>query len=159
MGHKNEGVVVEFRGDYTVVKPTSLIVSDEGEAQGMQGMNVEMHNHADAKVGDRVRFDADESNMIKAIFVVYMLPLILIAVGAVVGNQLSYKFNLNSTALSVAGAIVFFGFAAVIIKLYDGYAKNSPKMKPIIVEVLDTAEEMAKKPKEISVKNKCSSGG
>ena len=150
MHEDSEGIVIELRGDNALVMPTKKMGCTEVhccQGSGVKRVNVLMLNPVNAKLGDRVEFFAKESNMLKAAFVVYVMPLLFILVGALVGYQkLGPAMNWNPSLTGFILGAVGFVIAVFIIKAYDNYAANSPGLKPSITSIIESAEDQ--RPKE-----------
>ena len=139
MKKKSEGIVVELNGEYAVVMPTAHLGCDAlycCQGEGVSKVNVEMINTVCAIQGDKIIFVAQENNMLKAAFVVYMLPLILVFIGVASGYSVAPMLGIYPALGSIIGGIVFFLIAAVIIKFYDRYASGNRGMKPEIICVV-----------------------
>ena len=141
MAHRNEGIVVDVREDYALVMPNYVLTCEETTCKNHEKALVEMINTVEAKLGDKVRFESKGFNFLAAIFVVYMLPMIMITLGAIIGYNISSGLELNPTAVSVATAVLFFALSVLIIKLFDRHASKSPSMKPVILEIVESFPE------------------
>jgi sigma-E factor negative regulatory protein RseC len=139
MNKESEGIVLELRGEYALVMPTSHSGCDAAhccQGEGVQKVNVEMVNTVNAVEGDKVIFVAKEANMLKAAFIVYVLPLIMIFIGAIAGNLVASNIGSDTTTLSIIGGVLAFILSVVIIKSYDRFAANSRDLKPVIIKVI-----------------------
>jgi positive regulator of sigma E activity len=63
------------------------------------------------------------TNMLLAAFMIFILPLIFIFLGAFLGGYISKAINLSTTTAQVVGGIVGLALSAVIIKLFDKASK------------------------------------
>lgn len=71
-------------------------------------------NHLQADVGDQVTVAIDESALLTASVLVYALPLLLMVLGAVAGQQWLPAQDAGAIAGAVAGLVTGFGIARVI---------------------------------------------
>ena len=76
-------------------------LSDSGE------MEVNAINEAGARVGDRIVLSFDTSSLLKATFLLYVFPILLLIIGAGIGQGTAPYFNFNPSAFS---AIIRFSF-------------------------------------------------
>jgi sigma-E factor negative regulatory protein RseC len=71
-------------------------------------------NHLKASVGDEVTVAIDESALLSASILVYALPLVLMVLGTVVGQQWLPSQDAGAIAGAVAGLVAGFGIARII---------------------------------------------
>ncbi|MGB5985190.1 MAG: SoxR reducing system RseC family protein [Desulfobacterales bacterium] len=74
-----------------------------------QEMNVEVLNPLGAKPGDRVVLTFDTGNLLKATFLLYILPIAGLLAGAIVGNHLGGQWSMGPGARSGLSALIGFG--------------------------------------------------
>lgn len=104
MMQEQVGVVLEVSGSMAKVKATRHSDCENcGACPGNQAMVLEARNPVGAKPGQRVAFEVKEVNMLKAAFIVYMLPLVAIFLGAWGGNWVSHHFGLPVLLLQITG--------------------------------------------------------
>ncbi|MFZ3131828.1 MAG: SoxR reducing system RseC family protein [Desulfosporosinus sp.] len=134
--NENEGIVLEVRGDFALVRPTAHTGCDSGyccQGEGVQKIHLEMKNEINAVVGDRVIFEAREGDMLIAAFIVFILPFILIFLGVVLGYNMSELLRINATVTSIVGGILFFVISIIVIKMFDKSASENTSLKPVII--------------------------
>jgi len=134
--NETEGIVLELRGEYALVRPTAHTGCDSNyccQGEGVQKIHLEMKNEINAVVGDRVIFKAREGDMLIAAFIVFILPFILVFLGVVLGYNMSELFRINATVTAIVGGIVFFVISIIIIKMCENYAAKNTSLKPIII--------------------------
>ncbi|WP_373484376.1 SoxR reducing system RseC family protein [Acetobacterium sp.] len=108
-----------------------------GVCPGDNAMVVDVQNPIGAKVGQRVAFEIQEANMLMAAFVVYILPLLALMVGAISGGILANKLGQNVLACQIGGGILFFAIAVVYMKHYDRAVKKNDQLLPVITKILN----------------------
>jgi sigma-E factor negative regulatory protein RseC len=135
---EEEGIVIEiFKDNMAKVK-----VGRHGECKncgacpGDSALVIEAQNFIGAKAGQKVAFEMKETNMLMAAFVVYILPLIAIFVGVIVGQGVAVKFGYFVQGFQIAGGILAFILSIVNIKFFDKFAHNNKKMQPAITKIL-----------------------
>ena len=137
MDKQQEGIVLEVIGDMAKVKTSRHNDCENcGACPGNSAMVLEALNPVGAKPGQRVAIEVQEVNMLKAAFIVYILPLIAVFIGAVLGGMLAQKLGNESLWFQVTGGIVAFVLSVVYIKYFDSAARMDVKMQPIIVRIL-----------------------
>lgn len=78
-------------------------------------MKVEVLNPLGAKPGDRVILTFDTVNLLKATFLLYILPIVGLLAGAIIGNHLGGEWELTTGARSGLSALI--GFMGLFITL------------------------------------------
>lgn len=137
MDKQQEGIVLEVVGDMAKVKTSRHNDCENcGACPGNSAMVLEALNPVGAKPGQRVAIEVQEVNMLKAAFIVYILPLIAVFIGAVLGGMLAQRLGNESLWFQVTGGIVAFVLSVVYIKYFDSAARMDVKMQPIIVRIL-----------------------
>ncbi|MBC2580352.1 SoxR reducing system RseC family protein [Clostridium sp. DJ247] len=137
MKKEAEGVVIEVSGNIAKVK-----VNRHGECKncgacpGDNAAVLEVQNKIRAKPGQRVVLEIRETNMLKAAFIVYILPLISILVGCVIGTLLSEKIHQSKITYQIGGGIVAFIISVIYIKVFDKNTGKNEKIKPIIIRII-----------------------
>ncbi len=87
METQQEGIVLEvFDGTAKVKTSRHNDCENCGACPGNSAIVLEADNSLGAKPGQRVAVEVQEVNMLKAAFIVYVLPLIAIFVGVLIGN-------------------------------------------------------------------------
>jgi len=108
-----------------------------GVCPGDSAIVLDVQNPLMAKAGQRVAFEIQETNMLYAAFVVYILPLMAIFMGAFLGVMLGNQLGQNVLWFQIGGGIVFFGIAVIYMKMYDRMVKKNDKMLPVITKILN----------------------
>jgi sigma-E factor negative regulatory protein RseC len=98
---------------------------------------VDAVNPLGAAAGQRVRFEFREEQVLTGAFVVFILPLLMGGVGAVIGHFMAPVLDASGSLPYVLGALVFFLLALVLVKLFDKRATQKQEAKPVIVEIID----------------------
>lgn len=110
-----EGIVIELRGEFALVSPsTEPVCSCICHDSEMGFALVEAKNEVNALIGDRVISEVAEEGMAKTAFILFILPIILVFMSAVAGYNLSLVLNLNSSLIAIIGTSLFFIFSIII---------------------------------------------
>jgi len=132
------GVVVEVNGNLAKVKAARHGDCDNcGACPGDNAIMMDVQNTISAKPGQRVTFVVHNTSMVIAAFVVYVLPIVTAAAGAVIGWFIANALGLPLVPFQVGGGIIGFCLALIIIKLYDKAMKKDTKSLPVITKILN----------------------
>lgn len=144
------GVVKAVQGHMALVvtKPEpecqGCKAKDACTATGGGGANVEVrvHNTAGAKVGDIVIISMKGSSLLKASFLVYMVPIIALIGGIVLGHSLSGVISIDKDLLvGILGLLAFSG-AFIWVKKKGDKLSGSKEFIPKIVSKKSPQQEV-----------------
>ncbi len=136
MDKATEGIVIEIRGELALIKPLADVLCSCSCHDEEMGINIiEAKNQVNAAVGDKVVFQVPEQGMLTAAFIVFMLPLILVTIGAIAGYNTAGLLGINSSLAAVAGASLFFLISIIIIRIHDRSASKNPDLIPVITGI------------------------
>jgi sigma-E factor negative regulatory protein RseC len=131
------GVVIEINGNMAKVKAARHGDCENcGSCPGDSAMVLDVLNPLEAKPGQKVAFEIPQANMLLAAFMVYIMPLVAAALGAVAGWFIATRFGLPMVPMEIAGGVVVFVLALIVVKLYDGSVRRNKKMLPVITKIL-----------------------
>ncbi len=99
-------------------------------------MEVKAINTAGARVGDRIVLSFETASLLKATFLIYVFPIILLIAGAAFGQMLAPFIKLNPSALSVLLGFAFFFTALFIIKARANKMAKKNAYQPKITKIL-----------------------
>lgn len=137
MAKEQEGIVIELAGDMARVKTSRHNDCENcGACPGNAAIVVEASNAVGARPGQRVALQVPEVNMLKAAFIVYVLPLLALFMGAAIGHYLAGGLGLPALWLQIGGGGLAFGASLAYIRYVDRRAKSNAKMQPIITRIL-----------------------
>lgn len=129
-----EGVVLEVNQDIATVKISRHSeCSNCGACPGDNAIILEAIDAVGSKAGQHVLIKSKETNMLLAAFLVYIFPLIAIALGVVIGYYLSFSFTVSSTLLMTLGGVILGLAAIVLIKRLDLSLQSE---KPMIIKTI-----------------------
>jgi sigma-E factor negative regulatory protein RseC len=142
-----EGVIVRIDAAGTWVKTIRGEFCDgcssKGACHTMGGgkeMEVAVVNPIEARIGDRVVLKLEASPFLKATFLIYMFPILLLVAGAAVGEWISQSFRLNSPWPSM---LLGFGFLVAglgVMKIMAQRLAKKEEYRPRITRVIGRAE-------------------
>lgn len=135
------GLVVGIKEEYAIVniKRKSACGSCKACELGKSGqseMNVEVFNKLGAQVGDQVMIQMQTPDILKAAFLVYMIPLLALLLG-VTATYLVGRSNGHVNELLMIGV----GFVLMVLSLFyvrkrDRELKESQTFEPLMVKVV-----------------------
>ncbi|MBA3017941.1 MAG: SoxR reducing system RseC family protein [Proteobacteria bacterium] len=141
-GRIEEGVVTELlNNNYANVKipkKTSCGLCDHKgfcNPFGKDHMVIAADNKLKAIVGQKVRIEVRAADEGKAITILYVIPLIAMFIGALIGNALNLFENKDASAAFFSFLFLVITFLAIRYYSRTKYEKNI-SYKPIIIEIL-----------------------
>ena len=99
-------------------------------------MEVKAINSAGASVGDRIILSFETASLLKATFLIYVFPIILMIAGAVLGQVLAPFIGFSPSALSVLLGFAFFFSALFIIKARANKMAKKNAYQPKITKII-----------------------
>ena len=102
-------------------------------------MEVEALNEAGAKVGDRIVLLFETSSLLKATFLLYVFPILLLLAGAFLGQAIAAHTNMNPSGLSAITGFSFFIAAVLFIKVRANKMALKQEYRPKIIKILGPA--------------------
>ena len=101
-----------------------------------QDTEVKAINLAGAREGDRIVLSFENKSLLKATFLIYVFPIILLLVGALIGQMLAALIELNSSIPSVVMGFTFFFTAMVIMKARANKMAEKNAYQPKVIKIL-----------------------
>lgn len=102
-------------------------------------MLVEISNDLQAKEGDCVEISMPEGTVLKLSFLVYIIPVMALIIGAFTGAALAQPLHIDSALASVLGSGLFMGVSFVALKRFNKKAESSGKYYPRMIRILNNA--------------------
>jgi sigma-E factor negative regulatory protein RseC len=113
--------------------------SARGSCHTMGGddeMEVKAINEVGAEVGDRIVLSFKASSLLKATFLLYVFPILLLIIGAAVGHKMAPKFDFNPSGFSAIMGFAFFFVALLIIKITANKLAKKNDYRPKVIRIL-----------------------
>ena len=113
--------------------------SARGSCHTMGGddqMEVKAINEVGAKVGDRIILSFKTSSLLKASFLLYVFPILLLIVGAAIGQAMAPRFDFNPSGLSAIMGFSFFFAALLIIKTTADKLAKKTEYRPKVIKII-----------------------
>jgi len=99
-------------------------------------MEVNAINEAGAMKGDRIVLSFETSSLLKATFLLYVFPILLLIIGAAIGQEIAPKFDFNPSGFSAIMGFIFFFAALLIIKTAANRLAGKNEYRPKIIKIL-----------------------
>ncbi len=102
---------------------------------GQKSCIISALNSLSLQVGDEVVLGLEESTLVKSALLVYLLPLVLMIVGA---GIFQWLYGANDLVTAFGGGIGFLaGFA--LVYLYNHHHKNDESFQPVVLRAVTGA--------------------
>ena len=138
-----QGVVLRTESETAWVKTVRSSACEGCTARGSchttgsgEDMEVKAINSVGAGVGDRIVLSFETSSLLKATFLIYVFPIILMIAGAVIGQMLAPFIEFSPSALSVLLGFAFFFSALFIIKARANKMAKKNAYQPKITRII-----------------------
>ncbi len=143
------GTIVELRGKHVALvlcEKNSMCehcatagachIGDDGRARTVEAVNA-----IGAQVGDKVRVAVSTRTFLQSGFILYIVPLIALVVGAVIGKVVGehLECGLNPDLLSAIFGAFFLGWSFLVIRL-GSQTLSAEAFRPRIVAILTDDE-------------------
>jgi sigma-E factor negative regulatory protein RseC len=110
-------------------------------------MDVNVVNALGARVGERVLIKMDSSPLLKATFLVYMVPILMLLLGAGLGQWVSHSAGSSSSALAAVFGFLFLAAGLALVRAVANRLAQNQDYRPRIVRIIGTADALPAEPK------------
>lgn len=128
-----EGTVLENKNGHLTVSVARNEACGSCAAKGSCGQKedtiIELFSSDDIKVGDKVVLETRSSDITKYSMYVYVLPVVMIVIGAILPNLFLKNTGYDINLLTLLSIIIFFSISFIIIKGIDKNLANNSVMK------------------------------
>ena len=140
-----EGIVTKVYSSTAWVKCTKSAACESCSAKGFcdtvggvsdDDVEVEAINAVGAKVDDRVTISFETSSLLKVSFLVYMVPVLFLILGVVVGDNIARIFNYDQSIFSVLVGFLFLFAAFFFVKAKGKELSIKEAYQPKIIRIL-----------------------
>jgi sigma-E factor negative regulatory protein RseC len=104
---------------------------------GGKEMEVQAINHAGAKAGEKVVIYFETSPLLKATFMIYVLPILFLMAGAFIGSKMAPFFNFDASVCSVVIGFLFFGLIIIFVKSKGNKLGKKDEYRPKVIKILN----------------------
>lgn len=132
-----EGLVIEVSGDIAKIRAgRHNDCKNCGACPGNDAIIISAKNPIGAMEGQRVAFEVKEANAVKGIFIVFILPLILVFFGVMLGWLIGRLIGGYILTFEVIIGAIAFVSALIYIKFFEHSVNKTDKTFPVIVRIL-----------------------
>lgn len=132
-----EGIVIEVVDNIAKVKVgRHSDCSSCGACAGSNNVIIDANNKIGAKIGQRVSFEVNETNVLSGAFIVFVMPIIVAFIGVICGRFIANYIGANTNVFQIAGGVIAFLLSLIFIKMFDKAATISEESKPAIIKIL-----------------------
>ena len=112
---------------------------DSCDIETTRGIETEAINLVHAKVGQKVRIDMKALTFLKEVLVLYVLPIVALLTGAVLGRSYlpAYFRGTSPDVLSAAGGFFLFLISLLTARLYSRKMEKKTEDKPVIESIIE----------------------
>lgn len=137
MTNKQDGVVVAVDGLIAKVKTSRHNNCENcGACPGNSAIVLDAQNPVGARAGQRVEIEIREAGMLKAAFVVFLLPLIAVFAGVMAAGYVAEQLGYSAFGLQLIGALLALALALAYVKYFDRSAQSDAGGQPVITRIL-----------------------
>ena len=100
-------------------------------------METRVLNMAGAKAGDLVTIELSSKMVLKDAFILYMVPVIGLIFGAIIGAGLSQNLIIGETDATIASAFAGLVLGFIITAFISSWFMSKNQLTPVITRVID----------------------
>ena len=138
-----EGSVSKTDGEVAVVRVLRGTACDSCAASGAckslgggRDMEVKATNIVGAEVGDRVRIEIPSSSVAKMAFLVYLIPIMSLVLGAMLGMEIGVGVSLDPELCALGTSLACFSVAFLIVRRIGQSLADNRDYTPRISKIL-----------------------
>ena len=139
-----EGIVTKIYSSTAWVKCTKSAACESCSAKGFcdtvggsdDDVEVEAINAVEAKVDDRVTISFETSSLLKVSFLVYMVPVLFLILGVVIGDKIAAILNYDQSIFSMLTGFLFLFAAFFVVKTKGKDLSQKEAYQPKIIRIL-----------------------
>ncbi|MCX7779478.1 MAG: SoxR reducing system RseC family protein [Negativicutes bacterium] len=137
MEKSQEGIVLATVNGIAKVKVARHSSCENcGSCPGNTAAVLEARNPVDARPGQRVLLEMQQDSIVKAAFIVFILPLLGVFAGASGGTYLADALLVPANPVQIGGGIFGFTISLYAIRRFDRRARSDNDMRPVIIRIL-----------------------
>ncbi len=139
-----DGIVTKVNSSTAWVKCNKCAACESCTAKGFcdttgggsDDVEVEAINAVRAKIDDRVTISFETSSLLKVSFLVYMIPVLSLILGVVIGDKVAGIFNYDRSIFSILAGFLFLVVAFFFVKVKGKELSKKDAYQPKIIRVL-----------------------
>ena len=103
---------------------------------GGDDVEVKAINDAGAKVGDRIVLSIETSSLLKATFLLYVFPILVLIAGALMGQGVAPYIGVNPSGFAAVVGFALFFAAVFLMKSKANKLAEKNEYRPKIIKIL-----------------------
>lgn len=103
---------------------------------GQKVTQLKVRNTLGAKPGDEVLLGMADQALVTGSLLVYMLPLVMLLLGALAGEGLAQYHGLNAEWMQIAGGVSGFVLAVWLVRFLLRKTSAGAQMQPVMLRIL-----------------------
>lgn len=112
---------------------------DKCQTLSDRDMLIEVINDLHAREGDQVEITVPTRSLLKLSLLVYLLPIVLLIIGAYLGGEWAESTHRDPTLCSVIGGMGAMVLSFVILKGFDRKLRGKREYSPRMLRILSSA--------------------
>ncbi|GAB6087964.1 SoxR reducing system RseC family protein [Alkaliphilus crotonatoxidans] len=106
--------------------------------QSNEQLEIRVLNELNAKVGERVSVDMNDTDVLTAAFLVYVIPLLTLLVSIFIANGVLHAMGVEAyrDIYLAATGFIMTALSFLLLKKREGKLKNNQRFIPVIEEIL-----------------------
>ena len=104
-----------------------------GESHNSKEMTLELKNTLGVQTGDQVVIGIETKPMIILSFLLYVFPILLLVIGAVIGDSIAPSLNLDKSLSAMILGFICFGAAFLVVRKKQAVMSEKDEYKPFLV--------------------------
>ena len=130
---KKEGIVLDNNKGHLTVQifrnGACGSCSASGSCAESKTTEIELFTHENIKKGDRVMIEGSSNDVTKLTAVVYIFPVVMILIGAILPNVFLKNTGIDLNLLTLISVLVFLLISLIFVKGLDSKVKDRNIMK------------------------------
>ncbi|HUV51287.1 MAG TPA: SoxR reducing system RseC family protein [Anaerolineae bacterium] len=138
-----EGIITKVYSTTAWVKCAKCAACESCSAKGFcntagvsDDVEVEAINAVGAKVNDRVTISFETSSLLKVSFLVYMIPVLFLILGVIIGDKIALIINYDKSICSMLVGFLFLVAAFFFVKAKGRELSKKDAYQPKIIRIL-----------------------
>jgi sigma-E factor negative regulatory protein RseC len=139
-----KGVVIKIDAAAAWVKTSKTAACEGCSARGAchphgggDEVEVKVINDIGAKVGDRIVLSMDTGPYLKASFLLYVFPILLLVIGALIGQETASYLDFNPSGSAAVAGFSFFAASLLILKIKANQLAKKNEYRPRIIRIVN----------------------
>lgn len=104
-----------------------------GTAHSAKEMVVKLENTLGVEKGDHVVIGLQTRPMLYLTFLLYVFPILMMIVGALIGDYIGPTFNMDNSISAMIGGFSFFGLSFIFLRKKNKSLSQNSSYKPFLI--------------------------